>query len=401
MENFTTKTLRWGDLPKFFKGLLDSFEEKDRYMMLLSILTVVGSVLPRVFGQYDGKKVYPNLFLYVLGKAGSGKGNVTWAKNLVQNIEYDSNEVESRPLGVAIPANITSAGLTDYLNKLPEGGLMFETEGDTMVNMFNSEHGRYSDMLRKCFHHETISHYRKTDSEYSYISEPKMSVVLTSTPKQMQALIKDAENGLFSRFMYCFTQQETEFRDVFSKQGEDKLNSFEEAGKQLVTLNESLMESENIEFRLTSEQQSQFVAFFQKNKDIILEFASSDLDATVNRTAIITFRIMMILSVIRIQDVTKVDQIVCDDIDFKTSMEIAELLIGDSLETFKSLPQATPDDVNEWKLQFLQSIGDEFTIKEAHALAERLNISTRSIERFLRTRFFEKIARGRYRKVDI
>ena len=80
---------------------------------------------------------------------------------------------------------------------------MFETEGDTITRMFKSDFGNYSEFFRCTFQNETDrAKSRVTDSEFIEIVKPILSVVLAGTPQQINNLIPDAENGLFSRFMF-------------------------------------------------------------------------------------------------------------------------------------------------------------------------------------------------------
>ena len=48
----------------------------------------------------------------------------------------------------------------------------------------DSDYGNYSDGFRKAFHHETISYVRRKDREYVNLKHPKLSALLTGTPKQ-------------------------------------------------------------------------------------------------------------------------------------------------------------------------------------------------------------------------
>lgn len=92
---------------------------------------------------------------------------------------------------------------------------MFETEGDTLANTFDSDYGNYSDGFRKAFHHEAISYIRRKDKEYVSIKSPCLSTLLTGTPQQVRSLIKDAENGLFSRFLFYYLNAKSDGHDVF------------------------------------------------------------------------------------------------------------------------------------------------------------------------------------------
>ena len=110
---------------------------------------------------------------------------------------------------------------------------MFETEGDTLANTFGSDYGNYSDGFRKAFHHETISYIRRKDREYVNIKHPKLSTLLTGTPRQILNLISDAENGLFSRFAFYYLDTKLVWNNVFANSGNETLEDyFQTLGKE-------------------------------------------------------------------------------------------------------------------------------------------------------------------------
>src|SRR5690606_27721471 len=113
-------------------------------------------------------------------------------------------------------------------------GLVFESEGDTLANIFKTDYGNWSNILRKVFHHEPVSQLRKTDNVYIDIEEPQLSVAISSTPNQLKRIISDAENGLFSRFAFVFTDPIEEFLDVFSMEGGDISKAFDKASQDLL-----------------------------------------------------------------------------------------------------------------------------------------------------------------------
>ena len=68
-------------------------------------------------------------------------------------------------------------------------GMIFETEADTLTNMIsNKEYGNYSDLLRRAFHHETVSMVRVTDQVNIEIEEPRLAVIMTCTGSQLVLL---------------------------------------------------------------------------------------------------------------------------------------------------------------------------------------------------------------------
>ena len=208
----------------------DSVSDVDADILILGSLVVFSACIPNVFGVYDRREVFANLFLYVTARASAGKGRLSLCRHLVAPIHQAlrdkyhrqmkkfeaaqaafvtnrKNALAVQPkeppfLTLFVPANSTSTVVYQTLAQNNGVGLLFETEGDTLANAFNSDLGNYSDGFRKAFHHESISYLRKKDHEFVEIVKPKFSAVLSGTPQQIFNLIPDAENGLFSRFIF-------------------------------------------------------------------------------------------------------------------------------------------------------------------------------------------------------
>ncbi len=404
-------------LPDFFQEICSCFDEKDRLMMLLSSITVVSSILPKVYGEYDRMKVYSNLFLYVTGNAGSGKGNMTWAKKLTSVIESNiklTNENSKLVASIllqggkieslfpsdqiSIPGNSSTAGITQLLEKQNGNGLIFETEGDTIGNVFRQEFGNYSDLLRKAFHHEQISQYRKTNEQFTNINEPKVSVLISSTPSQLKSIIQSLENGLFSRFMFFNTSPINEFLDVFKKNENNRAEIFDKKAEELQVLFLKLKESDGIKISLTEQQQKKFVEKCNLNKSILTNLINQDLDATANRMGLIMFRIMMVLTGIRNKTEIISNELLCNDDDFALTLELADVLLNNAVETIKMLPKSGGIISNESRNKLFQMLPNEFTTKEAKTLGVQCGVAERSIDRFLKSALFEKLEHGVWKK---
>jgi len=234
------------DLPGLLQNVVaKSNSPEDRDLLLLGSLVTISACLPNVFGVYAEREVFPNLFLFVTAQASAGKGILTLCRKLVEPIhkalreqnraefqayqrdltEYaaakgdklNMEKPQEPPLKMlVIPANNSATGLFQILNDNNGKGLIFETEGDTLAQTFKSEYGNYSDGFRKAFHHETITYNRRKDREFVEIDKPRLSALLSGTPRQVSALIPNAENGLFSRFIFYFMNIRYEWKDVFA-----------------------------------------------------------------------------------------------------------------------------------------------------------------------------------------
>lgn len=65
-----------------------------------------------------------------------------------------------------IPTQITKAKLLVHLADNGEiGGLMADSEIDTLISAGRQDYGQFDDLLRKAFHHEPVASSRKTDNE--------------------------------------------------------------------------------------------------------------------------------------------------------------------------------------------------------------------------------------------
>jgi len=405
------------DLPSLLqKVVAKSNSPEDRDLLLLGSLVVISACLPKVYGIYAEREVYPNLFLFVTAQASAGKGRLTLCRKLVDPIhkalrevsklefeEYQRNLTEyaaaknkaetERPKEppvkmLVIPANNSATGLFQILNDNNGSGLMFETEGDTLALTFKSEHGNYSDGFRKAFHHETISYNRRKDREFVEIQNPRLSALLSGTPKQVSTLIPSAENGLFSRFIFYFMNVRPVWNDVFANSSDQTLDSyFNHLGMQFFDLYKHLeYQSEPIRFCLTSGQQQAFNAYFAQTQNQYLCLYGADYLATVRRLGLITFRMAMILTALRIMDDGDIHSpLVCRDNDFNTALSMVKILVLHAAQVFQQLPsEAVTTAPKNQKQQFLDELPKEFCRKDYLTVANKLGIPDKTAEKHIK-----------------
>jgi hypothetical protein len=426
----------YSDLPKLLqKVVAKSNSNEDRDLLLLGSLVAISSCLPNIYGIYAEREVYPNLFLFVTAQASAGKGRLTLCRKLVEPIhkslreisklefeeyqrklsEYASTKNKSeveRPKEppvkmLIIPANNSATGLFQILNDNNGSGLIFETEGDTLALTFKSEHGNYSDGFRKAFHHETISYNRRKDREFVEIQNPRLSALLSGTPKQVSTLIPSAENGLFSRFIFYFMNVRPVWNDVFANSSDQTLDSyFNHLGMQFFDLYKHLeCQSEPIRFCLTSGQQQAFNAYFAQTQNQYLCLYGADYLATVRRLGLITFRMAMILTALRIMDDGDIHSpLVCRDNDFNTALSMVKILVLHAAQVFQQLPsEAVTTAPKNQKQQFLDELPKEFCRKDYLTVANKLGIPDKTaekhIKRFAINGLINHFAHDKYKKL--
>ena len=406
----------YGLLPSFLTDIIKkakSFEDAD--LLLLGSLTALSACLPNISGIYAEREVFPNLFTFIAAPASAGKGRLTACRHLVTPIhnslkkqyavemdEYHQlqNEyvldkknreppVEPPIRTLLIPANSSSTSVYQVLNDNGGVGLIFETEGDTLANTFKSDYGNFSDGFRKAFHHEMISYTRRKDREFVELTKPRLSALLSGTPKQILALIPDTENGLFSRFIFYNMNLRIEWNNVFSENSETLDEYFEHLGHRFFAFYQTLQQSQSIRFSLSSSQQEQFNSFFEK---VQLEYSNlfgTDIIASVRRLGLITFRLAMVLTALRLMDGRSVTPvIVCDDLDFRSVLIMAQVLLQHTAHVFGNLPTTEPD-INKSATtilcqKFFDILPSEFNRSTYLSAAERLNISPKTAEKYIR-----------------
>ena len=404
------------ELPEFLQKVVavaTSNEERD--ILLLGSLGAISACLPKVSGIYDGKRVFPNLFLFITAQASAGKGRLVHCRQLVNPIhkelreqaklhkqhyelemaEYNSKkgkedgiEKPAKPPEkmLFIPANNSSTGAYQLLGDSDGRGLIFETEGDTLAHAFKSDYGNYSDGFRKAFHHETISYYRRTDREFVDIESPCLSTVLSGTPKQVSALIPNAENGLFSRFIFYFMNVHPVWKNVFASQTDNGLDDYFEAlGNEFYELYKVIMQDEPRQFHLTADQQEQFNQFFGQIQEKYLNLQGLDYMATIRRLGLIAFRISMIFSALRIMETGDTSKkLICEERDFQAALEMVKVLVKHSSKVFGELPQeeSKPSRMNK-KEKFLYALPYNFNRQKYLEVANTLSIPAKTAEGYI------------------
>jgi hypothetical protein len=404
------------ELPEFLQqvvAIATSDEEKD--ILLLGSLVAISACLPKVYGIYDGKKVFSNLFLFVTAQASAGKGRMVHCRQLVypihkelreeaklhkQHYELDLaeyNAKKGKEEGVEkparppekmlfIPANNSSTGAYQLLGDSDGKGLIFETEGDTLAHAFKSDYGNYSDGFRKAFHHETISYYRRTDREFVDIESPCLSTVLSGTPKQVSALIPNAENGLFSRFIFYYMNVNPVWKNVFASTTDNGLDDyFETLGNEFYELYKLLKSNGEFQFNLTVDQQEQFNSFFSKIQSKYINLQGLDYMATIRRLGLIAYRFCMLFSALRILETGDIsNKLVCEERDFQASLKIIKVLVVHSGKVFSELPEEEqkPSRKNR-KEKFLHALPKNFNRQKYLEVAKTLKIPAKTSEGYI------------------
>ena len=420
-------------LLKIIAGNGETYQEKD--LLILGSIVTMSACLPNVYGRYAGMEVYPNLFFFLTARASSGKGRLNLCRLLVQPIherlfeqykkerkeylklkaEYEARKSRGmqKPDAPAkrmlfIPANSSATSVYQILSESDERGLIFETEGDTLAYSFASDFGNFSDGFRKAFHHEPISYHRRKDDEHVDIMHPQLSTVLSGTPEQLRSLIKDTENGLFSRFIFYRLNSGLDWMDVFADPlGKSLDDEFMEYGRIFTAFYDRLSKTRRLYFQLKESQTERFNRYFSALQVALYARFGEDMIPSVRRMGLIFYRIAMILTTLRIMTHGDyLSDMLCMDMDFETALKMVNVIMQHTVAVYKDLCMMKGQAIEErvsMRAQFLNDMPDEFTWNMVFEKALQMKLCSRTAERYvahyLKNGMLEKQGSGTYKKV--
>ena len=424
-------------------------EVEGRDKVILAALTLYSGAMPSVFGIYDGKRVYPPFYTLIDAPSGADKGVISDCRQLLMPIEWEirqqyNNELEKykqeltkwtaldkkqrasqqepeKPVyrSLFIPANSSATAAYQALADNNEWGIIFETEADTLTQALKQDYGDYSDGLRKAFHHETISYSRRKDDEHVNLNCPRLASLLTCTPGQIPQLLspQQVENGLANRFLFYNLRSKHEWRNVFAQCDEPISDQLLKVGQRYLELYHDLEKQSHhpLQFVLSVEQQQRFNEYFS---GLLLEqigLYGEQLDAFVKRLGLSTFRLAMVLTVLRCNDhqprLEPLSQtLVCAEDDFCTAMTIANCLINHTTHVYANLlphddvkSLATGTTLSAAEKSLFDAIGNDFTTQDCKQAAAALGITWKSAERYIGKfvstyHIVDRIKNGHYHK---
>ena len=232
--------------------------------------------------------------------------------------------------------------------------------------------------------------------------------MLSGTPKQVLSLIPDAENGLFSRFLFYYINLQPIWKNVFAGNDNAPLEfQFDQIANDFQTLYYRLQQqSERLRFSFSKQQQESFNTFFDELQQQYHEQFGDSFIGTIRRLGLATFRIAMIFTTLRLSQVVNNSQIlVCNELDFNTAIEITKVLVLHAAFIFQQLHTETKEHsqtIVAPQQRLLQSLPQNFDRKTYLSVAKSLNIpdktAEKQIEKYLNNNLIERIAHGNYQK---
>ncbi|WP_138991622.1 DUF3987 domain-containing protein [Larkinella sp. C7] len=393
-------------LPVLMRHVAACFSDpRERDIVLISMLGLFSGCFDNVSGLYRGRRVHSNLFLLISAPPASGKGSMVYARQLVepwhkriqqsngnpfQNVEEETNQAEESelPYLLLIPADTSSAMFLALLAKNGGCGIVCETEAATLTKTLKQGWANHTNLFLMAFHHEPFASGRITAKQmYIEVPRPRVSMLLTAVPGQVNELMPSVNDGMYSRVLHYGFSEETELKEYNSEAGEADLEGkFTELGEQVANQLQALG-NQPIKFALTPEQEK-LLNDQQRSlwEDCMIRFGPS-ATSIVKRLGLMTFRIAMVLSAIHRLPFGsyREGKLTCVDSEFEAALELAKIFYAHAMETYDGLPNKRNSGRKTDRrrlLEFLPS-GREFTRDEAVAIGGGIPVSERTVGNYL------------------
>lgn len=371
--------------PEELKPLLNFFKDENKDIVLLSCLTSLSAIFPKVFGYYRDELFFPNLYLFVIGQAATGKSKLSIGEKIIQKVK---EEILTKNSNFFIPANSSSAKLQEKLsNSFSDGSYIHDNEADTLSFVLKKEWGDYSEILRKAFQHERISISRKSYPEI-ICDTPKLTVAISGTGEQVKPLIQSRENGLFSRIMFYTYSERSKWNDG-SYVGNRR--------QEIHILNDYLFKVYEVvnslerEFYLNEEQLSDFNNFFEGYFNAVQDIDENLVDIVL-RQAIMMYRLLMIYTVLENTDEFSdvMDRFQCSDRAIDFIKVILPYLLKNSLDTASLYDKSI--DLKASESEILQLLPQNFRRGEAvKIVVEKLSVCAKTVDNTLKNLLVKRL----------
>jgi hypothetical protein len=416
--------------------LMDSYEEKK--IATYAVITLAGSLMANVAVNYDGSINHPQLMLLISYPPASGKGKLNHLLELINSINMEVTDQTmqlarkyksaldmykadikkgsmtdepirpNQPLYL-IPGNTTSSKLMQQLaeNGDSQVGLIFETETDALANMLGTTHGLdNSMMLRKVYHHESISQMRKTKDEHFVASRPKLSIIVSGTPSQIPKLFTSNSDGLFSRFMIVSGTSPIVWKDVKPVEGSLPLSSqFKALGKNFYSLWKHHCYQKTLNIVFSDYQWGIINNQGDYLQTICLEEGGENAVSIARRHMNMLTRIASILTATRhYESGSASGELQCNMTDFNIALGLTSYSFQQALVLFNKLPGEVHKNPKR-AMELYQMLPDiVFSINQIKPVVDEMKVGERMIQRYINelkdAGLVIDVSNNRYKKVN-
>ena len=220
------------------------------------------------------------------------------------------------------------------------------------------------------------------------------------------------ENGLFSRFVFYRLPTRITWHNVFAKSGNGSINEyFANLGAEFFDFYTELKNAPDVVFSFTEEQQDKFNAVFEEIQyDTVLR-CNVDIVSSVRRLGLVTFRIAMIFSTLRMMEDGVLDEtLTCREDDYENALYIARILLEHIIGVYNTLPHVStpvkaPADARTFsKQKFCSDLPPQFDTQTFLQAASALAIAPKTAEKYItawcKAGQLIRVSQGNYSKMS-
>ena len=331
-------TIREGvfcNLPALVCDILGKSENAvQRDVDVITLLTLLGTVMPSVQGRFAHAVQHTNLFFALIGEPASGKGRINRLHSVLRKYHehvYDESrkeveeyrrqleeyeeakaarrtrrarsagqaklmkpkEVKQRDLDIC--GNISKARLIQQLQA--NSGFctcLFDTEIENVNTANGSDFGAYMSILNQAFHGEPIQNNTLARGAEK-VKDALLSVVMSGTPSMFCRLVPSTENGSFSRFMVYRLSNEIPYIPADAEGGRWEEEAFYDEMADRVLRVARFLEQYPTRVSMTNTQLQRLNRHFSKEHVAHIIDNEAELNSCSNRMRVIIYRLCMIL----------------------------------------------------------------------------------------------------------
>lgn len=426
----------YDSLPDTLNQVLRHLDERhERDVVLTALLPVFAGALPTARFKYGGMWSSLNLYTAVVAPAGAGKGKMSTARHVGNDLNQKLHEESERRLlnwqaeqegdgdpgprpqwkRLFIPADSSAAHMKRALSASPHG-VIFETEFKTLSSVLRQDWGQFRDVLLKAFQNEPVEVGREKDERPTLIQNPALSVAVSGTPGTFAEVIEDTEDGLFSRFGFYRFKARRMWRSQIGGVENTALDTAKEAAAGAVQAMYNELSGRGADDPLYLTFTDEAEQLVDRMCGFLIEHWKSEgvrgeMDSSLKRAGLRAFRIGAILHLIEHYEAGRSlgapRTIEVGEKHVRSGLAIALTWLIHSLQIAEVF--GTRDDqkaLNRDQRRFLDALpSEEFKTSDAKEIAEEIRLSPRTAQGWLKdwsrdTGLIQKVRYGVWQRTD-
>lgn len=307
--------------------------------------------------------------------------NMTTQERLQQQVELPSPPHHKEMLVI----NTTIEQLFGILSHNPHGVLMFVNELNALVSNMN-RYGKGSDEAYwlEFFDGNQVKYERKSNDEYISILHPYVSIIGGTQPGLLPKMFggERATSGFTSRFLKVFPDITTMPRWKHGSMPQVYIDEWNRIIRQVATMDHTL--------DTNGEVVPRSLEFSKEAKDILYDWEEgiaqkwSEVDdymqGVCGKLKTYVIRFCLIIHVMRMVCMeTSSEEI--DEVSVKSACRLADYFLTMDQRVNNLISKRPVDEVHQ---QFFDKLPENFTTAEAISLGKLLDLSDRTVKRFLK-----------------